>query len=105
MKARAFESHVETQDHLTSQVEVFLLPDDGLVPNNDKLPLLLYRAAVDVVAGCGEPEEAFMALFGAHDWGGAWIDGVFDYHHYHSTAHEVLGFARGSNSAARRVWC
>jgi uncharacterized protein YjlB len=31
-----------------------------------------------------------------HGWGGAWTDGVFDFHHFHSTSHEVLAVVAGS---------
>ena len=34
-------------------------------------------------------------LFARHGWLGAWRDGIFDFHHFHSTAHEVLGIAAG----------
>jgi uncharacterized protein YjlB len=37
-------------------------------------------------------------LFATHGWLGAWRDGIFDFHHFHSTAHEVLGIVRGEAS-------
>jgi len=66
--------------------------DDGLVPNNP-MPFLIYKGAVDVDGP--EPEAAIEKLFGANGWGDMWRDGIFDYLHYHSTVHEVLGIARG----------
>jgi uncharacterized protein YjlB len=35
------------------------------------------------------------ALFAEHGWGGSWVDGVFDFHHFHSTSHEVLAVLKG----------
>lgn len=66
--------------------------DDGTFPNS-KLPLLLYRTAID--PGEASP-EAMEELFAAGGWPPAWRSTVFTYHHYHSTAHEVLGIASGS---------
>ncbi|OAF06390.1 hypothetical protein AYJ54_17300 [Bradyrhizobium centrolobii] len=66
--------------------------DDGLVPNNI-LPFLVYQGAVTLDPK--HPEETIENLFGANGWGGTWRNGVYDYLHYHSTVHEVLGVARG----------
>jgi uncharacterized protein YjlB len=67
--------------------------DDGDIPNN-RLPVIVYARVIDPLDG--SPEEAFEELFGRNRWGGMWTDGIYDFHHYHSTAHEVLGIARGS---------
>lgn len=75
-------------------VEAHLLTDDGMIPNNGSLPLLLYRRAVDLSAD--EPEEKVERVFRDNGWGNAWVNGIYAFHHYHSTSHEALGIARGS---------
>ena len=66
--------------------------DDGLVPNNP-MPFLVYKGAVDLDGA--QPEAAIEKLFSANGWGDMWRNGIYDYLHYHSTVHEVLGIARG----------
>jgi uncharacterized protein YjlB len=69
----------------------FCFEDDGAIPNS-RLPLLVYRDAVPADAA------AIERLFAANRWPPAWRDGVYPLHHFHSTAHEVLGVARGEVS-------
>ena len=76
------------------QVAAHSLKDDGVHPNNDKLPLLAFQGALALPEG--DPAAVFEALFGANQWGGSWRNGVYGYHHYHSTAHEVLGVYGGT---------
>jgi uncharacterized protein YjlB len=70
--------------------EAFTFDDDGSIPNS-ALPVLLYHDALAEAAGPATYED----LFTRHGWLGAWRDGIFSFHHFHSTAHEVLGIARG----------
>ena len=61
------------------------LPGD-VIPNHPRFAVLIYRG-VDV--------SDAKALFADHDWGGSWVDGVFDFHHFHSTSHEALAVIAG----------
>jgi uncharacterized protein YjlB len=71
--------------------EAHAFADDGSIPNS-RLPVLIYQAALEPAAGPDDYQE----LFAEHDWLGAWRDGIFRFHHFHSTAHEVLGIAAGT---------
>ncbi|CAA9456915.1 MAG: Cupin domain-containing protein [uncultured Rubrobacteraceae bacterium] len=73
----------------TRQVEVreYRFEDDGSIPNNPTLPLLIYPRALP--EGGQDPSRC-KELLAQNGWGGAWVGGVFSYHHYHSTSHEVL---------------
>lgn len=64
--------------------------DTGEFPNS-KFPALVYQRVLS-----GEDLAArFEALFAQHGWTGSWRNGLYRTHHYHSTAHEVLGVYRG----------
>lgn len=70
----------------------YQLADDGVFPNS-VLPLLVYPSAVDSVGTAAA--AIFERLFTANSWPAAWRDGIYGFHHYHSTAHEALGICRG----------
>jgi uncharacterized protein YjlB len=42
-----------------------------------------------------DPAALFEELFARNGWKDSWRDGVYDYLHYHSRIHEVMGVARG----------
>jgi uncharacterized protein YjlB len=77
-------------------IQRHLFDNNGCVPNNSELPLLVYPGALpasgDLPSGCE-------ALFRENGWEVAWRDGVFPYHHYHRIVHEVLGI-----SEAQHAW-
>jgi uncharacterized protein YjlB len=75
------------------QPETALFEDDSVIPNN-RLRLLLYRAVLPVAGN--NPATGVMQLFAANDWTNSWQNGIYPFHHYHSTSHEVLGVYRGS---------
>jgi uncharacterized protein YjlB len=72
--------------------ETHSFEDGGGIPNS-RLPVLVYRD----VDGARAPREC-EELFARNGWLGAWVDGIFSFHHFHSTAHEVLGIVAGTAS-------
>lgn len=68
---------------------------DPEVPNNPRLPLVVYRAAFRLDRAF-DPASVFEAAFAANGWGSSWRNGIYPFRHFHTRAHEVLGIARGT---------
>ena len=77
-----------------ADVQAFRFEDDGETPNNPRLPLVVYRAAVNLV-GAPDPAAPFERAFARHGWSDGWRNGIYPFLHFHTATHEVLGIARG----------
>jgi uncharacterized protein YjlB len=73
-----------------------LFADDGRIPNNPTLPLVLYRGGIDLI-GSPDPEMLIEKTFAGNGWGNnMWRNGsIYPYVHYHSMIHEAMAIARG----------
>lgn len=74
---------------MQADVQSFFLQDDGEIPNNQELPVIVYAEVFK------DHPDQIEATFNQHNWGNSWTGGIFDFHHYHSNAHEVLGVVSG----------
>ena len=82
-----------TVSSMHSKPEKFFFEDDGKIPNN-KLPLLLYKNACKERGSKGA--RWLEERFAVNNWTNSWRNGIYAFHHYHSTSHEVLGIYTGS---------
>lgn len=70
----------------------FLCSDNDSFPNNSRLPVVIYK---DIFSNQVDLVNTFETCFAENHWPAAWRNGLYDFHHYHSTAHEVLGIYSG----------
>ncbi|WP_233411458.1 cupin domain-containing protein [Paraburkholderia kururiensis] len=76
------------------QPETLRLAPNDWIPNHPRLPVLVYR---DAIAPSGrDPAARFEARFAQNGWPPQWRNGVYDFHHFHPSTHEVLGIAAGT---------
>jgi uncharacterized protein YjlB len=71
-------------------ITMYYFDQNGSIPNHPYLPVLHYKKVFK------NNENNIGKIFRANNWGNSWLNGVFDYHHYHSNSHEVLGIMNGS---------
>ena len=74
------------------EIQQFQFEDDGKIPNS-VFPLILYKK---VFPFPDYLDQVMEDAFAKNNWTNAWRNGVYDYHHYHSITHEVLGVYKGS---------
>jgi uncharacterized protein YjlB len=68
--------------------------NDGAIPNNSRLPFVRYCSPVRLTHA-RDPAAVFEDLFASNGWKDSWRNGIYDFLHYHSRTHEVLGIAQG----------
>ncbi len=74
------------------RLDTWSAPPGDRIPNHPAFPVLIDHAVDGAAAG----PDAARELFAANGWGGSWVDGVFDFHHFHSTSHEALAVVAGA---------
>lgn len=90
------ESHT-VDDHGSEALRprTLLIPSAGNFPNNPAMPVLTYRGGFPPLEP-GELETTLRTLFEMNGWSGCWRGDVYDFHHYHSNTHEVMGVCAGN---------
>src|SRR3954453_13969696 len=74
------------------ELETWAAQPGDRITNDQRFPVLVYRG----VPAAREGADAARERFAEHGWRGSWVDGVFDFHHFHSTSHEVLAVVAGA---------
>ncbi|MGO2148026.1 cupin domain-containing protein [Halomonas sp.] len=65
---------------------------------NSPLPVLIYRKVLDL-SSAEARADTFENMFKQHGWPPAWRYYLYDFDHFHSTAHEALGIFQGQARA------
>jgi uncharacterized protein YjlB len=63
---------------------------------NSKLPVLIYRNAINLPAQKNKAAAIAQKIFIKNGWSNSWKNGIYDYHHYHSTTHECMAVCMGA---------
>ena len=79
---------------MNCEVIDLIIKENNDFQNNPDLPLVHYKAAFDLpnFGAAAEMEKVLVE----NGWGNNWRNGIYDYHHFHSEAHEYVGVYGGS---------
>lgn len=72
----------------------YFFNDDGIFPNN-LLPVTIYRKVLDIPMSDYLLYLYFKLIFNEHGWSNHRRSGIYNFHHYHSNAHKVIGVCKG----------
>lgn len=78
---------------MTAAFEIYNFTDDGIIPNS-KYPVVVYHEVLDSE---GDAAADFLERrFAENGWCNSFRWRVYDFHHYHTNTHEVLGVYAGN---------
>src|SRR4051794_26683887 len=85
---------MESYVNPASEVSHHVIAGDKVWPNNNHLPALIYKGVFNLNESQGA--DLIEEHFKNNKWSNSWKNGVYQYDHYHSNAHEVIGISRGN---------
>jgi len=85
---------------MPNAIQTLMLERNDWVPNNPRLPVIIYRDAI--ASQAGDLATRIEEVFRANGWPPQWRYGIYDFHHYHTQGHEALGVASGQEADIRR---
>lgn len=84
---------MQAQINPSAEIKKLLFSENGNFPNNPDLEVLLYKNVFDFSGS--DPAAEIEKIFARNNWGGSWRNGIYNFQHYHTTAHEALGVYSG----------
>src|SRR4029078_223364 len=63
---------------------------------NSKYPILIYRHCLELPKFRNKAVEIVQKIFAKNKWSNSWQNGIYDFHHYHSTTHECMAIVKGN---------
>ncbi|GEK91930.1 cupin domain-containing protein [Alkalibacterium kapii] len=78
-------------------VKAFRLEENPPYPNHP-LPVLYYPDALNDILEKNDIAENVLGFFSDNGYSNGWVNGIYDYHHFHSNTHEVLGCIAGRST-------